>query len=130
MKNDPKVGDLAYRKNSPKRNFFIKPAFYVVKHEDNRLNEDFWNTIWHMSIQQGIRALLWLPFYDCLLGNLNKFKRHTMGYPNCIICAYNEDSILHILCDCPVAQMIWSKIGVLSNSANFFPTSFKRMNIQ
>lgn len=46
------------------------------------------------------------------MSNGNRFVRHLKDDPRCFTCGEVEDSSLHILRDCPVAKILWRKLGV------------------
>lgn len=72
-----------------------------------------------------IRDFLWIPYDDCVLGNLNRFKRHMTTNPYCFICCSEEESTIHILRDCPTMCVVWRKVGGPASSLQFFQGNLK-----
>lgn len=66
-------------------------------------------------------ADLWLVLHDRLLCNANRLKRKLTDDPRYTRCNGNTDeTLLHLVCDCPVAKNIWLSVGGTANYESFF----------
>lgn len=45
--------------------------------------------------------------------------------PHCFICGGEEESWVHILCDCPAAKVVWTKLEGLSIDQSFWQENIK-----
>lgn len=126
LKNDPNLGDLLYWKDGNKGKFSIKSAISIIRNNHELIDEDCWKIIWNAPTQQRIRAFMWLACHDRLMGNANRFKRQMTTDPSCFVCGDSADSTMHILRDCPLARMIWRKLGGPADTAEFYNTPLKQ----
>lgn len=84
-----------------------------MRNDSDSIDDECWKLVWAASVQQRIRAFLWIAFHDRILGNLVQYKRHMTDDPKCLICGTTEESTIHILHECPIAKVVWCKLGDL-----------------
>lgn len=46
------------------------------------------------------------------MSNSTRFLRHLTDGPRCFVCGYVEEIARHILMECPVARILWNKLGL------------------
>ena len=127
---NPEVGDLRYWKGSTSGKFSIKHAISLMREDPPRDNPK-WDLIWRVPAQQRIRTFLWLTLHDRILCNANRAKRHLTDDPRCHRCVLDEDeTMLHLLRDCPAARVIWEAIGGPPHLPSFFTGSLEHWIIQ
>lgn len=61
-----------------------------------------------MRIQQCICVFLWLAMHD---RNANRAKHALTNTPRCGLCEDEDETTLHVLCDCKVAREVWRQVG-------------------
>lgn len=124
LREDTSLGDLLYWREGKQGKFSIKHVLKLMRSEE--LNEDQvdWNMVWKAPVQQRIRVFLWLVLHDRVLCNSNRLKRHLTDDPRCPRCHGNEETLLHLLRNCPAARDIWRHVGGTSRS-NSFTGTFK-----
>lgn len=82
-----------------------------MRKESDNIDDECWNMIWKASVQQRVRAFLWLVCHNRIIGNLNRYKRSMTDNPSCAICDAPHESTMHLLRDCPAAKAIWRRLG-------------------
>lgn len=111
LREDNEEGDLIYWQGNNKGKFSIKSAISIMKHETDSLDEECWDLIWKVPIQQRQRAFLWMACHDRLMDTSNRFKRKITDDPKCYICGHHTEHANHILRECPAATMVWQTLG-------------------
>ncbi|CAN1189170.1 Putative ribonuclease H protein At1g65750, partial [Linum perenne] len=65
---------------------------------------------------------LWLVAHNRLLTNSERRRRHLAEIGSCQVCPGQEESILHVLRDCPLASATWELLALSSGDQTFFQT--------
>lgn len=60
------------------------------------------------------------------MSNSLRYKRRLTDDPKCYVCGTDEESSLHILCDCATVRMVWSKLGGPADSTGFYEQPIKQ----
>ncbi|CAJ2658831.1 uncharacterized protein LOC123896880 [Trifolium pratense] len=68
-----------------------------------------WMKIWRLKVPERVRTLIWLIFHKRLLTNSLKSKMG-LHHAMCVFCGDVEETILHVMRDCPKAMAIWSSV--------------------
>ncbi|CAH9131175.1 unnamed protein product [Cuscuta epithymum] len=76
--------------------------------EDVRVIED-WSWVWKIRTCEKVRCFLWLVMKNKLLTNVERGKRHISEDTVCPLCNEDEETVLHIIRDCPFAVAVWRK---------------------
>ncbi|KAL2899374.1 hypothetical protein RDABS01_024456 [Bienertia sinuspersici] len=108
---DQEVGDLVYWKGSKNGKFSIKYALTLIRQEQNLQSNSQWDIIWKIPTQQRVRVFLWLSMHNKVLCNANRLKRNLTDDPRCKRCGNQEETLLHLLRDCPHSKIIWDSVG-------------------
>lgn len=66
-----------------------------------------------------------LGMHDKVLGNSARIKRHLTNDPSCFNCEAKEESTLHIIRDCPLAKVVWERLGGLTDDPDFLLQSLR-----
>lgn len=113
--------DTLYWSGTPDGRFTVKSAFEI-----QQLNQEpcpgEWKWIWRIPCIERIRSFLWLLTHNKLLTNLSRFFRHLTTNADCPHCTGIEESLSHVLRDCPIARETWARIGM--RSQGFFHQPF------
>ena len=99
---------------APSGGFTLGSAMKLVRSTgEEEVNEDNnWKVIWKLAVPQRLRMFMWLSYQDRLMSNANRFIRHLTDDPRCYVCGEVEENTIHILRECPVAKILWRKLGV------------------
>ena len=57
---------------------------------------------------------------DALFTNLAHFQRHMSSKAGCVMCGGVEESMLHVIHDCPVVMSVWKSNRISLNNKGFF----------
>ncbi|CAN1785793.1 Putative ribonuclease H protein At1g65750 [Linum perenne] len=105
-------GDTWVWCNEPNGRFSIQLAYDLVSRPTNPRPEASWDLVWKWKGPCRIQFFLWLVAHEKLLTNL-EWKRHHLSIDSCCPrCGNSEESVLHVIRDCPFASMAWDRLGV------------------
>ena len=80
--------------------------------------------IWKLEVPQRMRAFTWLLAHDALLTNF-QCKRHGLSLDaSCPSCGDDEETLLQVLRDYPVASKTWKSLVDRTQHNNFFQKPF------
>uniref|UniRef100_A0A803MTA4 RNase H type-1 domain-containing protein n=1 Tax=Chenopodium quinoa TaxID=63459 RepID=A0A803MTA4_CHEQI len=123
--NDPELEDVRYWKGAKAWGFSVKYAMQLINDDDLVTKDPKWELAWKTPLHQRIRVFLWLLFHNRMLCNANKKFRHLTNDPRCKRCELNSDeTLLHLLRDCPATKSIWASIGSTTLYSSFFTGNF------
>lgn len=115
------AGDLLYWKGATKGGFSMKYALQIMREDEHIPVNPKWDLVWKMAIQQRVKTFVWLILHDRLLCNSNRLKRNLTDDPGCPRCSLNADeTLLHMLRDCPAARAIWNSVGSTAGAPGFY----------
>ena len=57
-----------------------------------------------------IQMFLWLLLHNKLLMNAERYRRHMVDSPKCVICSADEEDLNHVFRDCPNATLTWQAL--------------------
>jgi ribonuclease HI len=78
-----------------------------------------WNRIWKLHVPERVKTFMWLMLHGRLLTNSLKSKMR-LCHAMCTFCGDVEETILHVLRDCPRAMAVWRCVVTMTDSASFF----------
>ncbi|KAL4352609.1 hypothetical protein GQ457_06G035460 [Hibiscus cannabinus] len=78
-----------------------------------------------ISVNSQLRGFIWLAFQDRLLSNQVRARRSLTSDSSCSLCGAEEESLLHILRDCPDIRTLWMSLSVHSAHRRFFTMSLR-----
>lgn len=67
-----------------------------------------------------VKVFLWFVVSQVIMTNAKRQRRHLSGSGMCQVCKGGEETIIHILRDCPVIAGIWNRIVTPSKRGGFF----------
>ncbi|KAG7533081.1 Reverse transcriptase zinc-binding domain [Arabidopsis thaliana x Arabidopsis arenosa] len=83
----------------------------------------FYDRIWKVVAPERVRIFLWLVANQAIMTNVERARRHLCDFTICEVCKGAEESILHILRDCPAMLGIWRRLIPHSKWRSFFSQS-------
>ncbi|KAL4390585.1 hypothetical protein AHAS_Ahas03G0159800 [Arachis hypogaea] len=122
---NPYVGDdfISWLAN-PSGNFSVKSAydtFYRDRGEENRL----YKHIWKAKLPQRLKSFSWLITHDALLTNFKRKKRGLTDDGSCPRRRNDDETLLHVLRDCPFIRTVWNSIVDSNLKPDFFNQTHK-----
>ncbi|CAN1170479.1 Putative ribonuclease H protein At1g65750 [Linum perenne] len=91
--------------------FSIRSAYDLIVKPANPNPDAQWELVWKWKGPARIQHFLWLVMHDRLLTNLERKRRHLSADSRCSRCGNSEESVTHILRDCPAAASVWDELG-------------------
>ncbi|CAN1279411.1 Putative ribonuclease H protein At1g65750 [Linum perenne] len=102
--------------------FRVRSAYLLAAEEEGDTLDPIWRLIWKWKGPQRIRQFLWLVAHNRLLTNSERRRRHLAEIGSCQVCPGQEESVLHVLRDCPLASATWELLALSSGDQTFFQT--------
>ncbi|CAN1146008.1 Putative ribonuclease H protein At1g65750 [Linum perenne] len=90
--------------------FTIKSAYNLICRTETTQDSDRWKCVWSWAGPNRIRYFLWLVAKERLLTNTARLRRGLTQDASCPQCTASEESISHILRDCPFAVETWRRV--------------------
>lgn len=84
-----------------------------------------WKLIWESKLQPRIKHFIWLARRGQLLTNCERVRRRMDDSEHCDRCGMLQESLIHVLCDCPLATVVWMLQGNISVQHKFFEMEFE-----
>jgi ribonuclease HI len=104
---------------------FSVSAMYRKLSDFSNGNEDSkWRKIWSVNAPERVRSFLWLMLHGRLLTNALKSKMR-LCHAMCNFCSDIEESILHVMRDCPKAREVWRYLLPTSQTFHFYNANFQ-----
>ena len=97
---------------SSKGSFSIKEA-YSIRISRNAAIDDIWKKIWTVNLWPKVALFVWLVVRGRILTSDNLRKRGIHGPSQCFLCYQAEESMSHLLDNCPFTASMWDK-GAMS----------------
>ncbi|CAN1153486.1 Putative ribonuclease H protein At1g65750, partial [Linum perenne] len=96
--------------------FSIKSCYSLLKngrnspnHERQNTNEDEWKWLWHLTIPPKVKFFLWTCCTNTLPTLKNLHRRKCNDSPVCLCCGGEEETVEHMLMDCPQLRGLWAE---------------------
>ncbi|CAL5402107.1 unnamed protein product [Camellia sinensis] len=111
--------DLLIWHHNPSGVYFVTSGYALAKqicHNSNGSNKpsrsltlgtDFWNSIWALDIPPKIRHFWWRVCHNLSATKLGLFRRKCASSGECPICRKDDESVEHLLFDCPWTKAVW-----------------------
>jgi ribonuclease HI len=101
--------------------FTVSSAYHLiigglVENVDNK-----WKQIWKLDVIKRVRVFIWQLSQERLLTR-DRLARWHIGDHNC---PQFEETISHVVRDCPIAVLIWNHLLSVHDRGRFFVVSFK-----
>ncbi|XP_030483833.2 uncharacterized protein LOC115700431 [Cannabis sativa] len=109
-------------------------SFFTVKSSYNHLQsvngswnssmeDDIWRMLWKIKAPPKVLHFVWKALSGCLPTRTQLSSKHVPVELHCVLCSHAEESIFHVLVQCPFAHSCWlrSALGVgISKTTNLF----------
>ena len=91
-----------------KGSFSVKEA-YSIRILRNVVNDDIWKKTWTANLWPKVALFVWLVVRKRILTIDNLRKRGIQGPSQCCLCYQAEESMGHLLDNCPFDSIVWDK---------------------
>jgi hypothetical protein len=103
--------------------FTVSSAYQLLSGYREAEVEDMWRYIWKLDVPERVRFFIWRLRYGRLPTN-KACHRWGFGTPYCAHCVGVEESIIHVLRDCPLAHQTWNHLLPMQGKLVFFTCHF------
>ncbi|KAL9285936.1 putative reverse transcriptase zinc-binding domain-containing protein [Arabidopsis thaliana] len=83
----------------------------------------FLTRVWSIVVPERVRAFIWLPVIQVVMTNVERKRRHLSDTDLYSVYKQGEETIIHILRDCPAMRGIWSRTVHMRKRQAFFSQS-------
>ena len=99
--------------------FSVRTAYHVALQmnrrgigEHSRVQErkPVWNRLWKLSVPPKVWNFVWRASSDILPTRANLARRRVPIDPKCAVCGSSDETVLHILWQCPLARNVWALV--------------------
>ncbi|KAG7559686.1 Reverse transcriptase domain [Arabidopsis thaliana x Arabidopsis arenosa] len=105
--------------------FTVKSAYTMITRDESPKQDmaSFYNKIWKVKAPERVKTFLWLVSHQAIMTNVERFRRHIGDTTICQVCKGGEETIIHVLRDCPSISGIWSRLVPDRRKQEFFNAS-------
>uniref|UniRef100_A0A803Q3E0 Reverse transcriptase zinc-binding domain-containing protein n=1 Tax=Cannabis sativa TaxID=3483 RepID=A0A803Q3E0_CANSA len=98
--------------------YSVKSAYGWLQNQTNvpGLDTGFWKVFWKIKVQPKVLQFAWRALTDTLATKVQLTTKHVYVNKLCIFCNMAEETIMHVLVQCPYAMSCWhrSSLNVVS----------------
>ncbi|XP_030500105.2 uncharacterized protein LOC115715597 [Cannabis sativa] len=88
------------------------------------MEDDVWKMLWKIKAPPKVLHFVWKALSGCLPTRTQLSSKHVPVELHCVLCSYGNESIFHVLVQCPFAHSCWLRsalgVGHHSTTNNFF----------
>jgi len=112
---------LSWRDNAD-GNFTVKSAYSCLTRDTSQQQDvsSLFGRIWRVVTTERVRIFLWLVANQVVMTNVERQRRHLSDTRVCQVCKGGDETILHILRDCPAMVGIWTRLVPPRKQGMFF----------
>ncbi|GAU31911.1 hypothetical protein TSUD_270960 [Trifolium subterraneum] len=92
-----------------KCNFSISNMYHNLCSFNKRNVNPMWCKVWKLQVPERVRTFMWLVMHKRLLTNSLKSSMG-LGHAMCNFCSDVEETIIHVMRDCPIAVNFWNQV--------------------
>ncbi|KAG7543761.1 Ribonuclease H-like superfamily [Arabidopsis thaliana x Arabidopsis arenosa] len=102
--------------------FTVSSAYSLLTNNSNPRQDmgKLFNRVWHVIAPERVRLFIWLGMHQALMTNAERQRRHLSDSGICPVCRSAEETILHILRDCPAMDGVWIRLVPAGKRHAFF----------
>ncbi|CAL1354280.1 unnamed protein product [Linum trigynum] len=109
--------DIRVWRLSPSGKFSMRTAYDLTTEEEE---PPATHPIWRAPKTKRVQAFLWLATQGRLLTNAERQRRHLTMTPTCTVCGDGDETVTHVLRDCPYARGVWAEFLEHEPDQEFF----------
>ncbi|KAG7567714.1 Ribonuclease H domain [Arabidopsis thaliana x Arabidopsis arenosa] len=121
----PGTRDELSWKGNPDGQFTVGSAYALLKPEmeDRPCMERFYKRLWRLVAPERVRVFIWLVSHQVIMTNAERVRRHVGESAVCPVCNGADESIIHVLRDCPAMSGLWRRLLPPRRHDSFFQKS-------
>ncbi|KAL9830901.1 putative transcription factor interactor and regulator CCHC(Zn) family [Arabidopsis thaliana] len=106
----------------PARKFTVQSAYALFTRNPAPRQQvgELFNRLWRTVVLERVKLFMWLAMNQVLMTNVERHRRHLCDSNICPVCKSGQETILHILRDCPAMAGIWQRIFPMRQRRSFF----------
>ena len=122
IKGIPCMGDRVSWQGTADGEFSVWSAYAMITQEvsERPCMEKFFKRVWRVVAPERVRVFLWLVTHQFIMTDMERKRRHMGENSVCQVCNGAEESIIHVLRDCPAMEGIWLRLVPLKERHAFF----------
>jgi len=99
---------------------FTVQSAYSLQHQNCLTVEGDWKILWQWHDPRRVQTFIWLAIHGRILTNLRRSRWGVGISPTSPCCGNDDETVLHVLCDCIHATQVWLHIVPSNFKTNFF----------
>ncbi|CAA7022190.1 unnamed protein product [Microthlaspi erraticum] len=105
--------------------FSVCSAYSLLQKDDTPRHDlsALFSRIWRVTAPERVRSFLWLGAHQVLMTNVERHRRHLTNSGMCQVCRGGDETIIHILRDCPAMAGVWLRLVPRRRHQEFFAAS-------
>jgi ribonuclease HI len=116
--------------------FSVKSAYYIQKEWElsqgaesstQGRHSKIWKKLWKLQLPNVEKLCFWRACQNILPTRENLCRRKVITDPSCPVCGLEEETICHVLWQCPAARDVWSGGCIKVQKCNFEDSDFLRV---
>uniref|UniRef100_A0A803NIV3 RNase H type-1 domain-containing protein n=1 Tax=Cannabis sativa TaxID=3483 RepID=A0A803NIV3_CANSA len=110
------IGDNYYWKHENSGVYTVKSAYKHIQLSKGNwsadMEEEVWKKLWKIKVPAKVLHFMWKALTGCLPTRVQLLTKHVDVPCLCVFCNVHDESISHVLLECPYAQSCWNRAGV------------------
>ncbi|KAL9859832.1 putative RNA-directed DNA polymerase [Arabidopsis thaliana] len=105
--------------------FSVRSAYRVLTTDDSPKQDlrKLFDSVWKVVAPERVKIFLWLGVNQVIMTNMERQRRHLSDSGICQVCKGGEETILHVLRNCPAMYGLWLRIIPRRRRTTFFTMS-------
>lgn len=102
---------------------FTVSSAYSLFTRDSTPRQDMGNLfskVWRVVAPERVQVFLWLGVNQVIMTNVERRRRHLSVSGMCQVCKGGDETIIHILRDCPAMEGVWLRLVPQEKRHDFF----------
>jgi hypothetical protein len=88
---------------------------------------EVWKTCWSMRVPNAIKMFLWRACHNLLPTKVNLLKRGICDNSFCPICLSENETVEHIIWECPMANDVWGEAPIKLQKSTYLGGNFSQI---
>ncbi|KAL9288897.1 putative ribonuclease H domain, reverse transcriptase zinc-binding domain-containing protein [Arabidopsis thaliana] len=105
--------------------FTVKSAYSFLLQSGTQAQNmrQFFDRVWRVTTTERVRVFIWLVVHQVIMTNVERRRRHLSASGVCQVCKGGDETILHVLRDCPSIAGIWGRLVPRGKITAFFASN-------
>ena len=102
----------------------VKEEYGLMESSNRGGQGEVWQKLWRCHLPNKIKVFAWRVCHDILPTKENLGRRKIVDNRSCEMCKQGDESVLHVLWECGVAQDVWAGSKLCMQKCTTFRTHF------